>query len=118
MLVRRFGDRAGRAQIKGVAWRTQASAQVLAPVDAKVEYVGPLKGYGLIVILTPGEPYHVVLAGLDQAASGAGRRVAAGEPIGRMVAGGSELYLEVRRAGEPVDPAQWLASQPQRRGRS
>ncbi len=67
-----------------------------------------MKGYGLIVILRPGESHHVVLAGLDQAASGAGRRVAAGEPIGRMVNGTSELYLEVRERGQPVDPVKWL----------
>ena len=107
-LVRRFGERSGRAASRGVSWRTQGSAQVLAPTDATVEYVGPLKGYGLIVILRPGESHHVVLAGLDQAASGAGRRVAAGEPIGRMVNGTSELYLEVRERGQPVDPVKWL----------
>jgi septal ring factor EnvC (AmiA/AmiB activator) len=93
---------------------------VLAPTDATVEYVGPLKGYGLVVILRPGAPYHVVLAGLDEAASGAGRTVAAGEPIGRMAQGPSDLYLEVRRNGEPVDPARWLqrSSQPRRGERS
>ena len=117
-VVRRFGDRSGLVQTKGVTWRTQASAQVLAPTDAKVEYVGPLKGYGLIVILRPEAATHVVLAGLDEAASGAGRRVAAGEPIGRMAGGGSELYLEVRRDGAPVDPARWLASPLRRGGRS
>ena len=114
-LVKRFGDKSGRSRTEGVTWRTQAPAQVLAPADAKVEYVGPLKGYGLIVILRPGGSYHVVLAGLDQAASGAGRTVAAGEPIGRMSDAGSELYLEVRRGGEPVDPARWLA--PSQKGR-
>ena len=117
-LVRRFGERAGRGQAEGVTWRTQASAQVLAPTDARVEYVGPLKGYGLIVILRAGDAYQVVLAGLDQAASGAGRSVAAGEPIGRMSGDGSELYLEVRREGEPVDPGRWLAGSSQRPGQS
>ena len=115
-LVKRFGDRSGRSQTEGVTWRTQAAAQVLAPTDAKVEYVGPLKGYGLIVILRPGDSYHVVMAGMEQAASGAGRTVAAGEPIGRMSGEGSELYLEVRRSGEPVDPGRWLAA-PSQRGR-
>ena len=119
-LVRRFGQSAGAGRSKGLAWRTRGSAQVRAPADARVEYVGPLKGYGLVVILRVGEPYHVVLAGLDEAASGAGRSVAAGEPIGRMAQNASELYLEVRRGGEPVDPARWLqgAPQPVRGGRS
>lgn len=119
-LVRRFGQALGAGRAEGVTWRTGRAAQVLAPADARVEYVGPLKGYGLVVILRAGEPYHVVLAGLDEAASGAGRSVAAGEPIGRMANGAPELYLEVRRGGEPVDPARWLqgVSQPARSGRS
>jgi len=112
-LVRRFGERSGAGRASGLSWRTAEGAQVLSPADARVEYVGPLKGYGLVVILTPSQPYHVVLAGLDEAASGAGRTVKAGEPIGRMAEGGApELYLELRREGRPVDPARWLAARP------
>lgn len=112
-LVRRFGERSGPGRASGLTWRTAEAAQVLSPADARVEYVGPLKGYGLVVILTPSSSYHVVLAGLDQAASGAGRTVKAGEPIGRMAGDGSpELYLELRREGRPVDPARWLAARP------
>jgi septal ring factor EnvC (AmiA/AmiB activator) len=120
-LVRRFGQgpipgsgpASGRAS--GLTWRTAGAAEVLAPVGARVDYVGPLKGYGLVVILTPSERFHLVLAGLDRAAAGAGRTVLAGEPIGRMAEGGStDLYLEVREGGEPVDPARWLAAGPRR----
>ncbi len=112
-LVRRFGERSGPGRASGVSWRTAAAAEVLSPADARVDYVGPLKGYGLVVILTPSSSYHVVLAGLDQAASGAGRTVKAGEPIGRMARGGTpELYLELRQGGRPVDPARWLAARP------
>jgi septal ring factor EnvC (AmiA/AmiB activator) len=122
-LVRRFGERSGAGRASGLSWRTAGAAQVLSPVDARVEYVGPLKGYGLVVILTPSPQYHVVLAGLDQAASGAGRTVRAGEPIGRMAADGGlggvpELYLELRREGRPVDPARWLAARPSGERRS
>jgi septal ring factor EnvC (AmiA/AmiB activator) len=120
-LVRRYGQASQGAPGRGsgLTWRTGPAAEVLAPADARVDYVGPLKGYGLVVILSPSEPYHLVLAGLDRAAAGAGRTVAAGEPIGRM-AGSSgrppELYLEVREAGRPVDPARWLAAP--RKGRA
>jgi septal ring factor EnvC (AmiA/AmiB activator) len=112
-LVRRFGQRREGAATRaaGLSWSAAGSAEVLAPTGARVEYVGPLKGYGLVVILTPSERFHLVLAGLDQAAAGAGRTVLAGEPIGRMAPGApSELYLEVREGGEPVDPARWLAA--------
>jgi septal ring factor EnvC (AmiA/AmiB activator) len=119
-LVGRFGEKSGALKAEGLTWRTAGAAQVLAPADARVEYVGPLKGYGLVVILRPSDAYHVVLAGLDQAASGAGRSVAAGEPIGRMANESDaprELYFEVRRNGEPVDPARWLQASQNRRVR-
>jgi len=40
-----------------------------------------------------------------------GQSVAAGAPVGKLADGGrsgSELYLELRRSGTPVDPAPWL----------
>lgn len=119
-LVRRFGQRpqGGSGLVEGVAWRAAGASEVLAPVGGRVEYVGPLKGYGLVVILTPSERFHLVLAGLDQAAAGAGRTVLAGEPIGRMASGApTELYLEVREGGEPVDPARWFVADGRRNSR-
>lgn len=106
-LVRRFGQ----SRSEGVAWRTGPSAQVLAPAAGSIEYAGPLKGWGGVVILRLDGGYRVVLAGMDRVAGLTGRRVQAGEPVGRMTAdrdGPRELYLEVRRDGAPVDPTPWL----------
>jgi murein hydrolase activator len=73
-----------------------------------VDYAGPLKGWGLVLILRAGD-YHLVLAGLGTVTAEVGRTVAAGEPVGRMPGDGrSELYLEVRRAAQPVDPTRWF----------
>ena len=58
--------------------------------------------------------YHLVLAGLDRATVGIGQSVAAGAPVGWMPDGKqspSELYLEVRERGAPVDPGRWLKLQ-------
>lgn len=114
-LVRRFGQ----SRSDGLAWRTGASAQVLAPAAGVIEYAGPLKGWGGVVILRLDGGYRVVLAGMDRVLGLTGRRVQAGEPVGRMTsdrAGGRdgprELYLEVRRDGAPVDPTPWLDAGP------
>ena len=46
--------------------------------------------------------------------TGAGRAVAAGEPVGRRIrpeTGGKDppaLYLEMRKDATPVDPGRWL----------
>jgi septal ring factor EnvC (AmiA/AmiB activator) len=117
VLVRRFGQPLAATRSEGLAWRTGPAAQVLAPAAAMVEYAGPLKNWGGVVILRLDGGYRVVLAGLEEVAALTGRRVAAGEPVGRMArnrAQAHDLYMEVRRGGAPVDPSAWLDAGPQR----
>jgi murein hydrolase activator len=97
---------------KGLTWTPDANATVLSPTAALVDYAGPLKGWGVVLILRAGD-YHLVLAGLGSVVAEAGRTVAAGEPVGRMPGEGrSELYLEVRKGAQPVDPTRWFAAAP------
>ena len=110
-LIARYGQLSDRGRSQGMSWRAAPGAPVLAPVAGTVEYAGPLKGYGVVLILAAGGAYHFVLAGLQAARETIGQSVAAGEPVGRMAddaALPTDLYLEVRRNGEPVDPAHWL----------
>ena len=118
-VIHRFGDNASRigpsgsGRSEGWTWRTDKGASVRAPAQGTVEYAGPLKGWGVVLILRLGSGYHLVLAGLETTSAEAGRVLAAGEPVGRMNdQGGSdpELYMEIRRDGQPVDPARWLKS--------
>jgi septal ring factor EnvC (AmiA/AmiB activator) len=101
---------------EGWVWTTAPGATVLAPAVGHVDYAGPLKGWGQVVILRIGGGYRLVLAGLENADVGVGRTVASGEPIGRMRPAGDsraappELYLEVRNRTNPVDPARWLTA--------
>ncbi len=111
--IRRFGqiEPGGRSRSDGWTWRTKADAPVLAPAQGTVEYAGPLKGWGLVLILRLGGGYHLVLAGLESALTAPGRMVAEGQPVGRMGndgQAGSSLYFEIRKNGAPVDPARWL----------
>lgn len=110
-LIRRFGEAMPGGRFQGVAIRTEPRAQVRSPADARVQFAGVLKGYGVVVILRAGGAYDLVLAGLESAAPPPGGRVAEGEPIGRMASASRpapELYLEVRRNGAPVDPSALL----------
>ncbi|HUO23187.1 MAG TPA: peptidoglycan DD-metalloendopeptidase family protein [Caulobacteraceae bacterium] len=112
-LVATYGQANGAGHAQGMTWRAAPGSPVLAPAAGTVEYAGPLKGYGVVLILQTGGAYHLVLAGLQAASETTGQSVAAGEPIGRMAddaAAPTDLYLEVRRDGEPVDPARWLGS--------
>lgn len=107
-----FGDSiAGGGKANGLGIATGPGAAVHAPGEGVVEYVGPVKGWGVILILRLTGGYHLVLAGLDRANVGVGQSVAAGSPVGAMPDGRqsrSELYLEVRERGVPVDPRRWL----------
>lgn len=110
--LRGFGQLVAGEKQEGLTLATRAAATVVAPLDARVQYSGPFRSYGLMVILDVGGDVLVVISGLDTLFPEAGQWVLAGEPIGRMADRKSpspELYLEVRRKGQPVDPEKWLA---------
>lgn len=120
-IVRRFGQAlASGGRSNGVTFAAAAGARVASPGQGFVQYVGPVKGWGVILILRLAGGYHLVLAGLDRAQVSVGQSVAAGEAVGFMPDGpksgpntgdgkaSRELYLEVREQGAPVDPARWL----------
>ena len=109
--IRKFGDKTGGNAHPGLTLATRAGAQVIAPLDARVQYSGVFRTYGQMLILDVGGDMLVVVSGLDALYPEAGQWVLAGEPIGRMADQKSpspELYLEVRRSGLPIDPAKWL----------
>src|SRR5262249_23658046 len=107
-LVRRFGEAApGGGRSNGLSYLAERGARVGSPAAGVVQYVGPVKGWGVILILRLTGGYHLVLAGLAQASTGVGQSVAPGQAVGWMPdtrQSTSELYLEVRQGGVPVDP--------------
>ena len=109
----RFGGRLSNGLIaEGVAYRTGLGAPVRAPAAAVVAYAGPLNGWGEVVILRAGGGCHMVLSGLGKVSVAVGQSVAADFPVGVMPIDGQtppELYLEVRLAGGPIDPAKLMS---------
>ena len=100
----------GRGE-KGITFAGRASAKVLAPYAGRVEFSGPFKNYDNVVILNVGEGYFVLLTGLDELHIDAGDNVRRGEPVGALPnQSNSELYIELRKNGSPVDPGPWLAA--------
>jgi murein hydrolase activator len=111
-VIRRFGaDTAGGGRSNGLTFKADKGERTLSPAAGLVQYVGPVKGWDVIVILRLAGGYHLVLAGLDRTSVQVGQSVSEGQPLGWATGGrqsGDGLYLEVREQGSPVDPARWL----------
>lgn len=99
---------------RGITWQAAPGARVVSPCAGRVAFAAPFRSYGQLIILDCGEGQHFVLSGLGRLDVGAGRRVLAGEPVGRLAAepGSARpgLYGELRLRGRPADPAPWLAA--------
>ncbi len=99
---------------KGVAWEAPQGTPVRAVAAGRVRYAGRFRGYGNVVILDHGEDHFTVSAHLDRIEVAMGDGVAAGAEVGAVGDTGSlegtRLYFEVRRGGQALDPAEWLAT--------
>ncbi len=115
-LTLRYGDRSDSnagATSKGIMVSTRAGAQVVAPYDGRIVYSGEFRGYGQLLIIEHGGRYHSLLAGVERLNAAVGQWVLAGEPVGvmgRPEDGKPELYYELRRTGQPINPLPWLAN--------
>ncbi|MGE0741661.1 MAG: murein hydrolase activator EnvC [Hyphomonadaceae bacterium] len=111
-VVRGFGVRTGDTPpTQGVTLRTGSGAQVVSPAAGEVAYAGVFRSYGEVLILNLDGGYALVLTGMDSTNVRVGERVNAGQPIGEMSAAvtpAPDLYVEVRRNGQVVDPGRWL----------
>jgi septal ring factor EnvC (AmiA/AmiB activator) len=109
------------SKTRGVFVATRADAQVVTPVDGQVEFAGPFRSYGQLLILNTGGGYHVLLAGLGEITAERGQFLQAGEPVGimgksaapgtltgdQLQDGRPVLYIEFRKNGEAIDSSPW-----------
>ena len=124
-LLKAFGADTGLGHtLPGLALKTEASAHVISPIAGKVEFAGPFRSYGGLVIINPGDGYLVLLAGMDKILTATGQSVKAGEPLGEMGLKSAELaisndltnqnypvlYVEFRKNTDPIDPSPWWAA--------
>ena len=114
-VVRGWGAATDSGPATGLSYRPPPGARVVSPCAGRVVFAAPFRSYGNLVIVDCGAGFHAVLSGLGRLDATPGRAVQRGEPVGIMTewdpaqAGTAPtLSLELRRNGQPVDPAPFL----------
>ena len=105
-LTVRYGEKTALG-LKSDGWRirTRGDALVAAPADGVVKFADYFRGFGKIIIMSHKNGYNTVMTNMGSIDVLVGQEVLAGEPIGRMDDNKPEMYLEVRRGKNSVDPA-------------
>jgi murein DD-endopeptidase MepM/ murein hydrolase activator NlpD len=112
--LHRFGARGVKGYVRttGYTYDIEEGREVKATSRGLVVFAGSQTGYGRTVVVDHGSGYHSVYAHLSAAKVRAGQRVSRGDVLGESGSTGSlsgpRLYFELRKGGEPIDPAPWF----------
>jgi septal ring factor EnvC (AmiA/AmiB activator) len=112
-LIARFGGTLpdGRRS-SGLLIAASAGTPVRAVADGRVVFAEWMSGYGLICIVDHGNGDMSLYAYNDALLRNVGDDVHRGDPVASVGNSGGQgrpaLYFELRRNGNPVDPAAWL----------
>ncbi|MCB9995716.1 MAG: peptidoglycan DD-metalloendopeptidase family protein [Rhodospirillales bacterium] len=102
------------AYSQGIKLEARPGSLAVAPMGGIVRFAGQFKNYGNMVIIEHKNGYHSLIAGLHRIDAPVEGRINAGEPIGQLPltssrGGRPALYYELRRNGQPVNPADMIA---------
>lgn len=103
-VAREFGAAGEAGPARGMTLAAGPRARVVSPCAGRIAYAGAFRSYGQLVIIDCGGGTHLVLARMERLETATGERVLAGEPVGAMPAEQPQLYVELRRNGQPSDP--------------
>lgn len=109
-LIAKFDDKGN----KGIDIAGKKGDAVLAADEGRVIHVGPLRGYGNLVIIKHNDMYLTAYGHNDKVLVAEQSTVRKGQKIAEM--GNSDtdrvkLHFEVRKNGKPVDPMRYLPPQ-------
>lgn len=110
-IVTGFGEvLPGQAPSRGISLATRAHAQVVSPAPGRVAYAGSYSGFGRIVIIEHDGGWTSLVTGLSELDVAVGDGIVAGSPLGETGAGDPRVQVELRHAGVPVNPLQYVRS--------
>jgi len=103
-----FGAPQGSGASSGLTLAPRPGAQVVAPAAGRVAFAGPYRGYGRIVIIEHANGWTSLVTGLARADVEVGEQLVGGAPLGIAAQSRPQITLELRRAGEPVNPLRFV----------
>ena len=111
-ISKKYGSRRNQKQKwKGVLIKAPGGQRVHAVAEGKVEYAGPLRGYGFVVILQHDKNYRTLYAYNRAVYRKTGDVVKAGAVIAAVGNSGGQgqnaLYFEIRKGASTKNPARW-----------
>lgn len=111
-IYKKYGSRRNQKQTwKGVLIKAPGGQRVHAVAEGKVEYAGPLRGYGFVVILQHDKNYRTLYAYNRAVYRKTGDIVRAGAVIAAVGNSGGQqqnaLYFEIRKGASTKNPARW-----------
>ena len=111
-IYKKYGSRRNQKQKwRGVLIKAPGGQRVHAVAEGKVEYAGPLRGYGFVVILQHDKNYRTLYAYNRAVYRKTGDVVQAGAVIAAVGnSGGQEqnaLYFEIRKGASTKNPSRW-----------
>ena len=114
-VIRGFGEPTDAGPAVGLSYQPSSGARVVSPCAGRAVYAGPFRSFGQLLIVDCGGGYHFVLSGFERLDVQVGQSVQAAEPVGvmpgwdpRASSGRPSLYVELRKDGQPVNPAPFL----------
>lgn len=96
----------------GIFIESKPGVPVRAVHDGRIIFSDWMRGYGLLTIVDHGNDYLTLYAHNEWVLKNEGEVVLAGEPLALSGQSGGQLspglYFEIRRKGNPENPASWL----------
>ncbi len=113
-VLQAFGDpRGGELRWTGWLLETPGGADISSIAHGRVAFADWLRGYGMLIILDHGDGVMSLYGHNETLLREVGNWVGPGDVIAKAgQSGGADregLYFEIRKDGQPVDPARWIA---------
>ena len=94
---------------QGITVETTTEEPVLSLSDGRVIYSDSFRDYGHIIIVEHEDGVNTLYSGMSNSTLKVGDYARAGQTLGLMPKESSpELYLEVRRSGQTINPVSWI----------